>query len=64
MTEPCFTPEQEARIVEIIHGILIGIEREKSGGRQAHIHGNIAWAAYRMGIKEPKGPFTEGPSDD
>lgn len=56
-----FTPEQEARVAEIVREVLLGIERNRAQRNLADMELDLGWAIYRAGFSQPEGP--SGPQD-
>lgn len=53
MPEGPFTAEQEARIAEIVHQLLLGAARHRHEKSQSDIDDEMSWARHWAGIRGP-----------
>lgn len=56
-----FTPEQEARVAEIVREVLLGVERNRNQRNLADMELDLSWAIFRAGFSQPEG--LSGPQD-
>lgn len=47
-----FTPEQEARIAEIVASILLNLNAEENVCRRADLKQNLTWALHNAGFDQ------------